>query len=302
MKPVTTICLYAIFFSILFIANLPSPSYADAAKITTPVNDFAVTDVFKKGKDFYLARNYKEAEPLFRQCVKWEPQNAEYLSWLAQTIAFLLADQAMKGASNLTLLPEARKVRELYQEAIDADPKNERARIGYAIILRDIPGLLGGSVKKAESILKGVIKDNPDNIFAYHHLGTLYIRKKNDCQKGLEYLKKVIAISQKKELTPEEKLRLGSTYHALGKTYLEELNDASQAIPYLEKAAQMDEDSVVAFLDLAEAYRIEKQIAKAKDCLLKAVKISAEHDYKRFDGDIKSSAKKLNMKKELGLS
>ncbi|MEW6235430.1 MAG: tetratricopeptide repeat protein [Candidatus Omnitrophota bacterium] len=302
MKPVTSLCLYAILVSILFAVFPSHPSYADAAKITTPINDFSVVEIFKKGKEFYLAQNYIDAEPLFQQCVKLEPKNAEYLSWLAQTIAFLLADQAMKGASNLTLLPEARKVRELYQKAIDADPKNERARLGYAIILRDIPGILGGSIKKAESILKGVIKDNPENIFALHHLGTLYIRKKNDCQKGLECLKKVIAISQKKVLSPEEKLRLGATYHALGKTYLEELNDASQAVPFLEKAAEMNEDSVLAFLDLAEAYRIEKQIAKAKDCLLKAVKISAAHEYKRFDDDIKSSAKKLNMKKELGLS
>lgn len=295
-KGIFTLCLLSIFFIIPQGANADSPNSKPLSNIESS------NSTFKRGIEYYLDKQYEKAELIFRQCVRTEPKNAEYMCWLAQTMGFLLAEQAMQGVSNLTLLPDGRRVKNLYQEAMKADPHNERARIGYAIILRDIPAILGGSVDKAEKLLKSVLDDNPNNIFAYHHLGTLYIRKRHELQKGMDYLEKVISIAEAKQLTVEEKLKLDNTYHALGKTYLDELRKPEKAIPYFEKAVDLDGASVVELIDLSNAYFMKDHVSKAKDCLQKAAQIVKKNKYKHFSSQLNELAEKMNTEVDLGFS
>jgi tetratricopeptide (TPR) repeat protein len=142
---------------------------------------------------------------------------------------------------------------------------------------------------------------NPDNVFALHNLGTLYIRKKEDYQTGLTYLKKAVELKEKRELTQEEIFKLSNTFHAIGETYFENLNQPAAALPYLENSYAIAPDNVVTMLDLVSVYAEVKQETKAKEMLMKAYAFATERQYKHFYGDIKKAAKKLGLKKEIQL-
>ena len=280
-----------VFFVLLVAGIINTPACISAG--------LSADDLFAKAKDSYCNQHFAEAENLFKQCVDQVPDNAEYKCWLAQSTAFIMAEQAMKGVSSLSLIPTGRTIQQLYKDAIAVNPKSERARIGYATLLRDIPGWLGGDVDKAESLLQEVIKENPQNLFALHNLGTLYIRKRKDTQKGLDYLQKAVALEKSKQLNAEEKMKLSNSYHAIGKTYLDELKDPNNALIYFEKSNELDSVNIVTLLDLVTVYKDLKQEDKAKDVLRKAYSIYKENNYKHFTDDIKRSARKLGMSKEI---
>ncbi|MFB3789238.1 MAG: tetratricopeptide repeat protein [bacterium] len=288
--------LGGIFLCALLIQSIPAQP-GDAQ----PVCTLSLEDAYQKGIDLFVKEKYGEAENIFRYLVKEDPQNAEYTCWLAQSLAFTLGERAMRGASKMTLLPDGKTVRDLYVRAMSLDPTSERARIGYAVILRDIPGLFGGDVRKAESILLVVLKDNPKSLAALHHLGTLYIRKYGEYERGLEYLKKAVDIGEHETLSAEDHLQLAKTYHAIAKTYDENLKQPAAAIPYYEKSMQIQSDSVVTLLDLANAYRQDKQIAQAKEIVHKAAELIETRQYKKFRSDLTQIARQLDMKKELNL-
>jgi tetratricopeptide (TPR) repeat protein len=286
--------------SVCFIAEgiFISPSiYADSPEMS----GLQLSEIFQRGQELYLKQNFTQAETLFRQCVDKEPKNAEYICWLAQSMSYALAEQAMRGASKLALMPIGRTIRDLYFEAVKIDPRSERARLGYAILMRDIPGWLGGDIEKAETTLKKLLEENPHNIFAFHHLGNLYIRNRKEYEKGIEFLKNGLEEAKKRSLTPEEKLFIANTYHALGKVYQENLEDSEKAIPYLKESLAIDEFSVVTRLDLIEAYRSFGQEEEAREVLRTVAEIVRKNKYNRFKRDIELAAKRLKMNKELGL-
>ncbi|HOJ61161.1 MAG TPA: tetratricopeptide repeat protein [bacterium] len=285
----------------IFLCVLLAPSAPVSSTDIPPVGNLPVEDVYQKGVNLFISEKYDEAENIFRYLVKEDPQNAEYTCWLAQSLAFTLGERAMRGASKMTLLPDGKTVRDLYLRAISLDPSSERARIGYAVILRDIPGIFGGDVNKAESILLSVIKDNPKSLSALHHLGTLYIRKKGEWERGLEYLKKAVGIGERGSLSAEDRLQLAKTYHAIGKTYDENLKQPAAAIPYYEKSMQIQSDSVVTLLDLANAYRLDNQTAQAKEMVRKAAELIETRQYNKYRNDLTKIARQLDMKKELNL-
>lgn len=288
--------LGGIFLCALLMQSIPAlPADAD------PVCTLSLKDAYQKGIDLFVEEKYGEAEDVFRYLVKEDPRNAEYTCWLAQSLAFTLGEKAMRGASKMSLLPDGKTVRDLYTRAMSLDPTSARARVGYAVILRDIPGMFGGDVKQAESILLGVLKDNPKSLAALHHLGTLYIRKYGEIQRGLEYLKKAVDIGEHETLSAEDRLQLAKTYHAIGKTYDENLKQPAAAVPYFEKSMQIQSDSVVTLLDLAGAYRETDQIAMAKDTVRKAAEVIETRQYKKFRSDLTKIARQLDMKKELNL-
>lgn len=275
------------------------PTYSE--ENNPQLSNLMVEDAFQKGVDLFLAKDFAQAEGVFRHCLQRKPDSAEYTCWLAQTQGQILGERAMKGASSLSLLPDGRAVNTLYDKAMELDPKNQRARIGHAVILRDIPGWLGGSVKKAEEILRGVLADNPQNLSALHYLGTLYIRKYKKYDEGIGYLEQALETAQKIQPTPEERSNLSRTYHAIGMTYLDDLEKPDKAIPYLEKSLAIEPNSPVALLDAVEAYRSVERVDDAKTTLRKAAEIIKKNEYDRFNKELAKEARKLNMKKELGL-
>jgi tetratricopeptide (TPR) repeat protein len=265
------------------------------------IRSVSADDSFSKAQELYFQQEFYKAEPLFEECMKLEPRNADYRCWLAQCKAFIMADKAMKGDSKFSLIPLGKSIRELYKDALEVDPNCERAKIGYSTLLRDIPGWLGGSVSQAEEMLTGVLKENPTNIFALHNMGTLLVRKRKEYEKGLDYLEKAIEQEKARELNLEEQRKLSNTYNAIGKTYLEELDNPEKAQTYFERSYALFPKDIVTMLDLIEVYRETKQKEKAKDFLFKALDFAKTNEYQYFYNDIKRAAKKLGVKEEISL-
>ncbi len=298
MNSARSVLCFVCGLSIIFSFSTAQFSYSDNYQLS----NLMPQDAFKKGVDFFISKDLSEAENVFRYCIEQEPQNAEYTCWLAQTLAFSLAERAKKGASSLSLLPDGRKVKNLYNKAMELDPTCERARIGQAVILRDIPGWLGGSVKKAEEIFLDVLKKNPKSLSGMHFLGTLYTKKLQEYEKGIDILLEAIALSKTMELTEEQKLKMARTYHAVGKTYLDNLNQAEKSISYFKQSLVFDPFSPVTFLDLVEACRETDNLTEAKENLHIVADIIHQNNYKRYNKDLAKAARQLKVnKKEIGL-
>ncbi|MBD3265905.1 hypothetical protein GF373_04490 [bacterium] len=281
-------CLFALFVSPL-------------AAEEVVLKSISIKDSFSKGVDRYLEQKYNKSVEYFRHCVNLEPDNAEYRCWLAQSMAYLLAERAKKGESKFSLIGDGKRVRDLYEKALELNPQSERARHGYGIILRDVPFLFGGNVNKARDMFESVLEENPDNTFVLHSLGLLHIRKKKEYKQGLEYLLKVIDIKKNRELTQEEKLNLANTYHAIGKTYFEHLDNPEKALDYMLKSYYQDPQSAVTLIDLVEIYQALGREAEAKSKLMEALQIVRKNQYKRFAGDVKDAARDLDMDIDLDL-
>ena len=262
---------------------------------------FTSDNKIERAQKLFFSDQYEEAEKIFRDSLAANPDDAETMAWLAQTLAYKMGEQAKRGASKLSLISDGAELKSLYTKAYKLDPKNERAMLGYAILLRDLPGLLGGDLDEAETILSNLIEENPEKVLAYHHLGNLYIRKKEDYQKGLHFLKRALEIAKEKELTDEESFYLNHTYHSIGKTYLEELDEPQQALDYISKALELKPEFPLAMLDLTEAYRQLDQLDQAKSLLFKTVAYCKEHKYKMYYSDIKKSARQLKVSSEIDL-
>jgi len=288
-----------IFFGgfILVSALFVSSVHSDLPLLST----LSLDDAFQKGQELFLEEKFTEAEKVFSHCSDRGPKNADYLCWQAKSIAYELRERILKGASKISLLSKGRAVRKLYYKAVEVDPTHERALIGQAIILRDVPRVLGGNAKKAEQIFKGVIERDPKSIFGHHFLGTFYIRNRKDYELGIEYLKKAIEIGKTMDLNVEETYNHANSYHAIGKTLLQELDKPAEAVPYLKKSLKIDPDVIAPWIHLAEACRLTNQPDKAKEALRRAATSHKEHGYKYFKKDIVRVAKKLKIKKELNL-
>lgn len=295
MKPLSVLTILIA----LSVTALASPCLAQGkeANAATTINE----DPIQHAEDLFFSYQYDEAEKNFREILKKNPKDAEVMAWLAQTLAYKMGEQAKKGASKLSLISDGSEVKTLYTKAYEIDPKNERACLGYAILLRDLPGLLGGDLDKAEEILMGLIKENPEKVLAYHHLGNLYIRKKEDYQKGMHFLKRALEVAKEKDLTDEEAFYLNHTYHSIGKTYLEDLDEPQQALDYITKALELKPEFPLAMLDLTETYRQLDQLDKAKSELFKVFAYCKEHKYKMFYSDIKKSARQLKVSEQIDL-
>ena len=193
-------------------------------------------------------------------------------------------------------------MRRLYKEALEIDPENQRAKLGYALILRDSPSWLGGNDQKAEEILKGILSQTPDNVFALHYMGTLYIRNRKDVETGLNYLHGALDVQRQRDLNREETLMAANTYYAIGDVYLNHFKDPSTAVPYFEKAAGIDPESPHILLDLAKAYQKSSRNDNAFYTLQKAAQLIHNKRYTALYDELAMLSEKICKKAKTEIS
>lgn len=260
------------------------------------------SDTFQQGCNAFYHENYQKAQQIFENLVEQHPQNAEMVCWLAKSKAFQLEEKAKRGASRLTLLPAGREIYNLYNKAVELNPENKRARLGYAIILRDIPArILGGDLEKAETMLKNLLEEDPTYYLAYHHLGNLYIHKKDQVDKGITLLKRAVDVAENHDINRYDKQYLSRTYHAIGKAYLHKKDQPEDAIPFFEKTLEMEPDFISGMIDLVDAYQRTNQKQEANEILGEVASLAKQREYKYFYDDIRDAAKKLGLENEINL-
>jgi len=239
------------------------------------------------------ARRFDAAVSAFGRCVEQRPDNPDYICWMADAMAFHLEERAMQKAPRLFLLAPGKKMRDLYQKALALNPHHVAGRLGRAVMLRDLPAWAGGDVAAAEAILKEILLEHPRNLAASHFLGTLYIRKTGQYEKGITILQKAVALACQGDLQPVEKLRLARLYHALGKAFLENRNNPGKGISLFEKSLAIDPDSVVTLLDLSRACHLAGQATRAQGTVCRASRIIDERKYHYFDSQLQTAMNTL---------
>ena len=158
--------------------------------------------------------------------------------------------------------PEAEKA---YNAAIAADPSNEEALGGLALLYADL-----GDSKRAIEKLKAVTDKNP-NPRALAALADQY-RELHDYKSAAEVLKKAL------EMAPEDT----KTAWDLGQALLES-DQADEALKLFEGLAAAEPTDPRIPLRIAEIYRTKHDIAKAREALAKAKAIDAQSLNVRYE-------------------
>jgi tetratricopeptide (TPR) repeat protein len=107
-----------------------------------------------------------------------------------------------------------------FQRAVELEPGNESAAIGWASALEH-----DGAIDDAETVYQRVIDSHPQSYFAYNNLGAFYYRR-SEYEKAIHMFQKVT------ELAPENYagyVNLGGTYNDLGK-FLEAIAPLKKSI------------------------------------------------------------------------
>lgn len=262
---------------------------------------FESSPAFSAGQEHFRNRDFRQAVASFEVCLEKHPESADVMCWLAKSLAYQLGELGKQGESRFSLLSKGKRIYDLYQEAYKIDPQNPHAKLGYAILKRDLPTmLLGGDLEKAEDLFMELLESDPQNVLASYHLGKLYLVKKDNFEMGMRFMKRSLAMVETKELNIEEELYLSNIHHAIGKAYIEN-DQPDEALPYLTNSIELEDGSVPTLIDLARVYTLTKSEEEATKYLKRAITISKEREYTFFDDDMKSIAKDLGIANQVDI-
>ena len=128
---------------------------------------------FQKGKIALSRKDYKSAREAFEWTVKLNPNEGEYKTYLGWTIFNLSPKDAA----------EVKKAKELIQDGIAANPKQDRAYYFIGVIHR-----VNGKLEEAEAAFNKAVQKNPNLSEAQSELRLIQTRKQKE---GKGFFKKI---------------------------------------------------------------------------------------------------------------
>jgi len=126
----------------------------------------------------------------------------------------------------------------IYQQAVHVYPKDERLLYDCGLFFD-----LSGKKKQALTMMRKLLKVNPDHVGALNYVGYAWAEDKVNLNKAFLYL------TRAKELRPEE----GCVYDSLGWIYYRQGN-LSESLKTLEEAARLIPDDPTVFDHLGEVH------------------------------------------------
>lgn len=108
------------------------------------------------GKCHLMLGNYKKATEAFQKAVALEPQNSDYVLWLARSLG-----RRAEAASPLVAPLQAAKARRFFEKALELDPSNRDALGDLFDYYLNAPGFLGGGLDKAEALARRIEAIDP---------------------------------------------------------------------------------------------------------------------------------------------
>jgi tetratricopeptide (TPR) repeat protein len=147
--------------------------------------------------------------------------------------------------------------REIYEQAVQAFPGNERVYFEYALYLERL-GELDAALAKMEQVLA----INPDEPYALNFVGYSWAERNMNLEKALEYVKKAVALKPEDGFVRDS---LGWVYYKMGRY--------AEAVTELEAAVAMQPDDPTIQEHLGDAYQKTGQLEKAVAAYEKAVNL-----------------------------
>jgi tetratricopeptide (TPR) repeat protein len=123
------------------------------------------------GQCHFMRGDYKQAGEAFEKALALEPRNSE----LHRLMGTVYGRRAETG-NIFTAAGNARKAHQYFEEAVALDPNNREAVANLFEYYLEAPGIMGGGVDKAESLIKHIAKLNP--AAAFHAQAQLESKRK----------------------------------------------------------------------------------------------------------------------------
>jgi tetratricopeptide (TPR) repeat protein len=251
---------------------------------------------FREGRRAQLETRFDDAAKELEKALALEPTSSLYALWLGRAYA----RQAQK-ASLFKQPGLAKKTRNTFQRAVDLDPDNLEARESLVEFYLQAPGIVGGSVSKANAEAAEIGKRNPTR----GAIARGRILEKNKQYAEAEQLYRSGLANERKSAT----VRLGSLYQSqsdwekmftlfeetlrkdpaetwplyhVGKTSAlsgQRLERGEQALLAYVKTTPEEGDAPVAgaYWRLGAIYEAKKEPAKARAAYETALKLNPRH-------------------------
>ncbi|MCF6133086.1 tetratricopeptide repeat protein [Flavobacterium wongokense] len=216
--------------------------------LALPIMAFSQTS-FEKAEKLFSQGNYYAAKPIFENIIVENPKNLKALEYLGDIEGYSKSwDKAMSYYSRLkTLNPananyhykyggclgmkakDSNKLKALgmigdikasFEKAIQLNPKHIEARWALIELYLQLPGIVGGSERKAERYANELLRISPvDGYLAKGHIAE-YFKRYKDAEKQYS---NAIAVSGSK-----------TTYQKLADLYKNKMNQPEKARTVLE--------------------------------------------------------------------
>jgi Flp pilus assembly protein TadD len=212
-----------------------------------PVKDGAAYELI--GRNYYMQRDYKQAIDSLEKAVQADPRNSGYALWLGRAYG-----RRAENASPFTAPVYATKTRQLFEKAVELDPRNVDALNDLFEYYLEAPGFLGGGLDKAAATAARIAQfDAADGNTAQAHLA----EKKKDYQDAEQHFRSAV------ESAPHQAGRLMELARFLLRRGRDQ--EAEQAFAKAESVAP---NSPKLLYERAEAYiRNGRNLDQARDLL-----------------------------------
>jgi tetratricopeptide (TPR) repeat protein len=205
--------------------------------------------------------------------VALEEGNAEYHLWLGRAYG----SQAIR-ASVLKQPALARKVKREFERASQLDPDNLEARFGLIEYYLRAPGILGGSLKKADEQAREIRKRDP--LQGYRAYGRLAEQRKDFDQALREYGRAAAEFPEK----AEPSYWMGAVHGRNG--------EYATAFAVYEKLLEKDSGQLVACYQIGQLAAVSgQQLERGEECL----KLYLQRDPKPDEPSLASAHYRLGL-------
>ena len=179
--------------------------------------------------------DYKKATEAFEKALTLAPQSSELHRLLGNAYG-----RRAETASVFTAPGYARKAHQYFEQAVDLDPSNREAVANLFEYYLEAPGIMGGGIDKAESLVKRLAVLDPS---AAHHAQAQLERKRNRYEAAEEQLRRAA------ELAPRQAGRVVD----LAK-FLADRGRIKESDEKFTEAARLSPDSPAVLYARAETY------------------------------------------------
>ncbi|CAH2575340.1 UDP-N-acetylglucosamine--peptide N-acetylglucosaminyltransferase 110 kDa subunit [Planktothrix rubescens] len=207
----------------------------------------SVEELLKQAADAYGQQNYTQAESIYRQIIKNNPNHAEAYLWLGSAIYY-------QGKLEEAIIN--------YQKAIQLDPKLAKAYIGLGNALKD-----QGKLEEAIVNYQKAIQLDPKFALGYAGLGAV-LRQQGKLEEAIVNLRQAIQLDPK----------FAFAYYTLGFA-LRQQGKLEEAITNYQKAIQLDPKDALAYNGLGIALYYQGKLEEAITNYQKAIQLDPKSAY-----------------------
>ena len=264
----------------IFITLLLTLSLTSTTQIVFAQN--TVQQLFKQGETAEAVRNNSQAETIWREILRVEPNNSK---------AYNNLGNALRRQGKLAEALAA------HQKALQLNHNDAEAYVGIGNVLN-----AQGKPEEALAYHKKAIQLNPKLAIAYNGLGNaLYYQKK---------LEEAVAAYQKAiEFDP----KYATAYYNLGNT-LKDQKKLDEAVAAYQKAIELDPKFAIAYYNLGIALKDQKKLDEAVAAYRKAIEFdpkdataynnlgNALSDQKKLDEAVTAYRKAIELNPELAIA